>query len=86
MADLNKQMITGKVVSDKMDKTVVVRSVRSFKHPKFHKVVQVAKKYKVHDEKEIAKIGDVVEFYIGAPKSKEKYCYLHRVVSSEVQA
>ena len=37
-------------------------------------------KYKVHDEQSLAKIGDTVEFYIGAPKSKTKFMYLHRIV------
>lgn len=81
MADNKRKFFTGEVVSDKMNKTLVVRYVRSFKHEKFHKVVRVAKKYKVHDEQEVAKIGDTVEFYVGAPKSKTKFMYLHRVVS-----
>ena len=81
MASDKKKFFTGEVVSDKMNKTVVVRYIRSFKHEKFHKVVRVAKKYKVHDEKEVAKVGDVIEFFEGAPKSKTKHMYLHRVVS-----
>lgn len=82
MTDNKKKLFVGEVVSDAMDKTVVVRSTRSFKHEKFHKVVKTSKKYKVHDEKNSAKIGDMVEFFVGAPKSKTKYMYLHRVVSS----
>jgi len=70
----------GTVVSDKMDKTIVVETTRMFTHPRFHKIVRKAKKYKVHDENEQAKIGDTVEFYEGKPLSKTKYMYLSRVV------
>jgi len=85
MLDNKKKLFTGKVVSDAMDKTVVVVYERSFKHEKFHKVVRTTKKYKVHDEQNSAKVGDVVEFFLGAPKSKTKYMYLHRVVSTGVR-
>ena len=80
----DKKKMTGKVLSDAMDKTVVVSYVRSFKHEKFHKVVRATKKYKVHDENNVAKIGDTIEFFVGAPKSKTKYMYLHRVVFAGV--
>jgi len=73
---------TGQVVSDKMDKTIVVNTRRTFMHPKFHKIVSVNKKYKVHDEQELANVGDVVEFYEGRPKSKTKYMYLANVIKS----
>ncbi len=81
MANNKTKFFIGEVVSDKMNKTIVVRYVRSFKHERFHKVVRVAKKYKVHDEQGAAKVGDKVEFFAGAPKSKTKYMYLHRVVT-----
>lgn len=84
MANDKKRLFTGKVISHAMDKTVVVRYARSFKHEKFHKVVRAFKSYKVHDEKNEAKVGDVVEFFEGAPKSKCKYMYLHRIVSAGV--
>ena len=48
---LNRKTMTGVVVSNKMDKTVVVRVERKFSHPVFKKVVKTTKKYKVHDEK-----------------------------------
>lgn len=78
--ETKKKLMTGEVVSDKMEKTIVVKYVRAFKHSKFHKIVKKTKKYKVHDENSLAKIGDSVEFYQGAPKSKTKYMYLHRVI------
>lgn len=78
-----KKMHVGKVVSDKMDKTVVVEMQRTFKHPLLRKIVRKAKKYKVHDEQGIAKTGDQVEFYEGRPVSKTKYMYLSRVIKSQ---
>ncbi len=60
-ADKIKKPIVGEVVSDKMDKTIVVKVKRTFKEPLLHKVVNSIKKYKVHDENEQAKIGDIVE-------------------------
>jgi small subunit ribosomal protein S17 len=63
---------TGEVVSDKMDKTIVVRVERRFRHPKFKKVVTQYKKFYAHDEKEEAKIGDVVRIEETRPLSKSK--------------
>ncbi len=74
------QLYQGKVVSDKMDKTIVVTTSRTYTHPQFHKVLRKSKKYKVHDEQGVAKIGDLVEFYEGRPVSKDKYMYLARVI------
>ena len=76
----NKKLLMGTVVSDKMDKTIVVAYERAYRHKKFQKIVKSVKKYKVHDPEEAASIGDRVEFYEGAPKSKTKYMYLHRVI------
>ena len=75
-----KQTFIGEVVSDKMDKTVVVKTERIFMHPQFHKTIRVSKKYKVHDEQKQAKVGDFIEFYEGRPVSKTKYMYLARVI------
>lgn len=81
MAEKNKakKLFVGKVISDKMDKTVVVKVQRTYKHPLLKKVVKVCKKYKVHDEKGTAKIGDKVKFFAGRPVSKTKYMYLDSV-------
>ncbi|MGB8367253.1 MAG: 30S ribosomal protein S17 [Candidatus Babeliales bacterium] len=75
-----KKIHIGKVVSDKMDKTIVVETERIFRHPRFHKILKKVKKYKVHDEEGKTKIGDIVEFYEGRPISKTKYMYFSRVV------
>lgn len=72
--------LVGEVVSDGMDKTIVVKTIRMFQHPLLGKVMKSSKKYKVHDEREEAKVGDVVEFREGRPLSKTKYMYLARVV------
>ncbi len=76
----SKKIFTGNVVSNKMSKTVVVSTVRTFKHPMFGKVLKKMKKYKVHDPLQQANVGDIVEFYEGRPVSKTKYMYLARIV------
>jgi small subunit ribosomal protein S17 len=79
---VGKNILTGTVISDKMQKTVVVEVERSFRHPLFNKTVRVKRKFKVHDEQELAKVGDVITFVEGRPVSKTKYMYLDRIVSS----
>ena len=76
---------TGEVVSDKMDKTIVVRVERRFRHPKFKKVVTQYKKFYAHDEKEEAKIGDVVRIEETRPLSKSKSWRLVEVVDRLVE-
>lgn len=67
-----KSTKTGKVVSDKMNKTIVV-AVNSFKtYPKYSKKYLSTKKYKVHDEENKHKIGEVIEFIECKPLSKDK--------------
>jgi len=62
----------GEVVSDKMAKTVVARVDRFQMHPKYQKRYKVSRKYKVHDEKNQYKVGDVIEFVECRPLSKDK--------------
>ena len=62
----------GIVTSDKMDKTVVVRVDHVRRHAKYEKQYTVSKKYKVHDEANKHKVGDVVEFIECRPLSKDK--------------
>ena len=80
-----RSLMTGTVVSDKMDKTVVAKTERTYKHPSLGKTMRVLKKYKVHDEDNIAKVGDVIEFYEVRPLSKTKYMYLERVVKQNTK-
>jgi small subunit ribosomal protein S17 len=70
----------GVVVSDKMEKTIVVEITSNIKHPLYSKVVKRTKKFKVHDEEQIAHIGDTVEIMETRPLSKDKYFRLVRIV------
>lgn len=67
-----RKVMTGTVVSDKMQKTIVVSIERLVKHPTYGKYVRRRNKFKVHDEKNEAKIGDVVRFMETRPQSKDK--------------
>ena len=67
-----KKQITGVVVSNKMQKTVVVKVERIKEHPKYKKRYKVHKKYKAHDEKGECKAGDKVIIEECRPMSKEK--------------
>ena len=62
----------GKVVSDKMDKTVVVAIVDNVKHPLYKKIIKRTVKMKAHDEKNECKVGDRVEIMETRPLSKDK--------------
>ena len=79
-----KRVISGEVISDKMEKTVVVLTRITYRHPRFNKTLRKTKKYKVHDEKGEAKRGDLVEFHETRPLSKTKYMILSRVVKEGV--
>jgi len=72
----------GIVVSDKMDKTIVVQIVRKAKHPLYGKTVKITKKYKAHDEENVAKIGDKVMITETRPLSKDKRWRLVEVVEA----
>ena len=72
---------TGIVLSDKMQKTIVVRIRRKARHPKFGKVMEMARKFKVHDEKNEARTGDCVRIVETRPLSKDKRWRLVQIVS-----
>jgi len=67
-----KKTLKGIVVSDKMQKTIVVKVERQVRHPKYKKTYKVHKKYKAHDEKEEYRVGDDVIIEECRPLSKEK--------------
>lgn len=67
-----KRVIKGVVVSDKMDKTVVVKVTRFVEHKKYGKRIKKTKNYKAHDEQNAKKVGDVVEIEETRPISKDK--------------
>ena len=67
-----KRILQGTVVSDKNDKTVVVKVERRFTHPLFKKTVRRSKNYKAHDEENACKTGDLVSIQESKPISKDK--------------
>ena len=81
MEERNQRKVrAGVVVSDKMEKTIVVAIRDKIKHPIYKKTMNKTKKYKVHDEKNEAGIGDFVEIEETRPISKDKYFRLVRIV------
>src|SRR4051794_1217813 len=70
----------GRVISDKMDKTIVVSVERRFPHPRFKKVVRSFTKFYAHDEKNEAKVGDLVLIEETRPQSKLKRWRLTQVL------
>ena len=67
-----RRTLEGRVVSDKMDKTVIVRVDRLYRHRRYQKVVRAVKKYKAHDEENSCRIGDLVRIVESRPMSREK--------------
>lgn len=76
----HRKVREGKVVSDKMDKTVVVLVQEKKPHPIYKKTVTRSKKFKVHDEQNEAGEGDIVEIMETRPLSKDKYFRLVRII------
>lgn len=70
----------GEVISNKMDKTVVVKVERKFLHTVFKKTVRRSKKFKVHDEKNECNVGDIIDMCEVRPLSKEKRWRLLRII------
>ena len=68
----NRKVMTGIVVSDSMQKTVVVSIERLVRHATYGKYVRRRNKFKVHDEKNECKVGDVIRFMETRPLSKDK--------------
>ncbi len=75
-----KRELVGEVVSDKMDKTIVVEVARRVRHPRYLKVMTKHKKFYVHDEKSEASVGDRVRIIESRPLSKLKRWRLVEVV------
>jgi small subunit ribosomal protein S17 len=79
-----KRILQGVVVSDKNDKTIVVKVERRLTHPVLKKTVRLSKKYHAHDEKNDAKIGDVVRIEETRPLSKQKrWMLLEKVAAGQ---
>jgi small subunit ribosomal protein S17 len=75
-----RKTIVGKVVSDKMNKTIVVAIETKKSHPLYKKTMKFTKKYKAHDENNEAKNGDIVEIMETRHLSKDKYMRLVKVI------
>ena len=73
----NRKTRVGIVVSDKMEKTIVVAVRDNTKHPLYKKTIKTTAKFKAHDENNEARIGDIVEIVETRPLSKDK-CFLMR--------
>ena len=86
--NFRRKRLTGHVVSDKMDKTVVVRVKRSARHPRYGKVLRHTKKYKAHDEENTCRVGDLVRIVESRPLSREKRWRVEEILDtkSEVAA
>ncbi|MDI6776449.1 MAG: 30S ribosomal protein S17 [Syntrophales bacterium] len=76
----HKRTIMGVVVSNKMDKTIVIRAERLVKHAVFHKYIKRHVKYKAHDEKNICNMGDKVLIVESRPLSREKRWRLRKII------
>lgn len=79
-----KRSLNGTVVSDKMDKSIVVSVERKFAHSKYKKQIKRTTKYKAHDEKNVAKVGDVVSIQECRPLSKDKRWLLEEIIEKAV--
>ena len=69
---MSKKILSGKVIKDKSDKTVVIMVKRKYSHPFFNKVITSSKKYHAHDESNKYKVGDDVNIIESKPHSKKK--------------
>jgi len=76
----NRKVRIGKVVSDKMDKTIVVATEKLVAHPLYNKQIKMTKKYKAHDEENQCQVGDIVKIMETRPLSKHKRWRLVEIV------
>jgi small subunit ribosomal protein S17 len=79
-----RRVLRGKVVSDKMEKTIVVEISTKKSHPLYGKKVKFSRKFKAHDENNEAKIGDIVEIMETRPLSKDKHFRLTKIVEKAI--
>jgi small subunit ribosomal protein S17 len=75
-----RKVMTGRVVSDKMQKTVIVEVESRSAHPLYGKVVTKVKRFKAHNEDPLAKLGDLVKIIESRPMSREKRFRVHEIV------
>ncbi len=77
------KIFSGKVVSNKMTKTLVVSVERKFRHSKYGKVIIKHKKYKVHNPEKTFEVGDTVSIVETRPISKDKHFIVHEDIKVE---
>lgn len=80
-SESNARTVVGKVVSDKMQKTIVVVVERTVKHPKYGKIMKRRTRLHAHDENQVCKIGNTVKIQESRPLSKLKSWVLVEVIS-----
>jgi len=81
-----RTILTGKVTSAKMEKTIVVEVQRLVQHPKYRRVVRISKKFYAHDENRRARAGDTVRIVASRPLSKLKRWRLKEVLTRNASA
>jgi small subunit ribosomal protein S17 len=84
-ADRQRKRLTGEVISNKMDKTVVVVVTNTRRHPLYGKVIRVSKNYKAHDENNECRIGDRVQIVESRPYSKDKHFRVEAILNRAAQ-
>tara|TARA_Y100000817_G_scaffold72798_1_gene55794 strand:- start:642 stop:905 length:264 start_codon:yes stop_codon:yes gene_type:complete len=85
MIDRRKQILVGEVISDKMDKTVVVQVTRRITHPVYGKILKRFKKYNSHVASVVPKVGDVVKISSVRPISKTKRWQVSEIIRESVK-
>ena len=80
-----RKEMTGEVVSNKMQKTIVVKVGRRVRHDLYQKYIASSKKFKAHDEKNDAKMGDIVTIIESRPLSRDKRWALQKIVRRAIQ-
>ncbi len=78
-----KKIYVGRVVSDKMDKTVVVAVTRTFQHPLYKKTIKRIARFKAHDEENKCKTGDIAQIVESRPLSKDKRWQVIKILKGE---
>ena len=79
-----RRTLEGRVVGNKMDKTVVVQVDRLYRHRRYKKVVRAAKKFKAHDEQNACQVGDLVRIVESRPMSREKRWVVQEILERAV--
>ncbi len=80
-----RRRLIGQVVSDKMDKTVVITVRHTRQHPLYGKTIRVNKRYKAHDENNACHMGDQVRIVESRPISKDKHWMVEEIIQRAVQ-